>query len=217
MRKNLLIIIGMLCASVVFANGPFEKAMGKNIPAMFTAETPEELQNVINQLNRIGEAEGDRWEPYYYAAFGYIRLSDMYEGGEAKDKYMDLALETIAKADLIKPEDSELEALRGYVHMMRIVVDPATRGMKYSGMAFASFQKAVALNPENPRAHYLLGRMQFGTAQFMGNGDGGACETLARAKELFASEQPESPIAPSWGDQTNEEAIAYICKKEEGE
>lgn len=217
MRKNLFIIIGILCASAVFANGQYEKVMGKNIPAMFTAETPEALQNVINQLNRVGEAEGDRWEPYYYAAFGYIRMSDMHEGGEDKDKYLDLALETLEKADLIKPEDSELVALRGYVHMMRVVVDPATRGMKYSGMAFASFQKAVELNPKNPRAHYLLARMQYGTARFMGNGDGGACETLARAKELFTSEQSNNPISPSWGNESNNEAIAYICQQKEGE
>ncbi|WP_370086456.1 tetratricopeptide repeat protein [Ekhidna sp.] len=214
MRKNLFILLGLLVATISLANGQFEKAMGKTIPEIFKAETPDALQSAINQLNRIGEAEADRWEPYYYVAFGYIRMSDMYESGTDKDKYLDLALEAVDKGDQINPNDSELTALRGYVHMMRLVVDPATRGMKYSGMAFNSFQTAVQQNSENPRAHYLLGRMQYGTAQFMGNGDGGACESLNRAKELFENEQPESPIAPQWGKETNEKTIAMICNKE---
>ncbi|SNT28067.1 hypothetical protein SAMN05421640_3147 [Ekhidna lutea] len=214
MRKNLFILFTALCSITVLANGQFEKAMGKNIPAMFTAETPEALQGVINQLNRIGEAETNRWEPYYYIAFGYIRMSDMHENGEEKDRFLDLALEAVEKAENIKPNDSELEAMRGYVHMMRLVVDPATRGMKYSGMAFASFQKAVQLDPTNPRAHYLLGRMQYGTAQFMGAGDGGACESFANAKALFAEEEnADNPLAPTWGNETNNEVISMICEK----
>lgn len=214
MKKNIILLLGVLFATLSLANGQFEKAMSKTISEMFKAETPDALQSAINQLNRIGEAETDRWEPHYYVAFGYIRMSDMHEAGTDKDKYLDQALEAVDKADNLKPNDSELTALRGYVHMMRVVVDPATRGMKYSGMAFNSFQSAVQQNPENPRAHYLLARMQYGTAQFMGNGDGGACETLNQAKELFENELPESVIAPTWGKESNEKVIGMICKQE---
>lgn len=212
MKKTALLITGILCAAFTFANGQFEKAMGKNIPAMFQAADAESLQTAINQLNRIGEAEKDRWEPHYYVAFGYVRMMGLSEGADKQDGYLDQALAAIEKAETIKPNDSELETMRGYVHMMRVTVDPASRGMQYSGMAFNSFNKAIKLNPENPRAHYLLGRMQYGTAQFMGGGDGGACESFANAKKLFEANENEQSIAPSWGAESNEEVIGQLCK-----
>lgn len=214
MKRNLILVLGILCATVAMANGQFEKAMGKNIPAMFAADNQEKLQEVINQLNRIGDAEGDRWEPYYYAAFGYVRMSGMVETAEEKDKYLDLALETVEKGETIKPNDSELETMRGYINMIKLAVDPASRGMMYSGMVFTSFQKAIKLNPDNPRAHYLMGRMQYGTAQFMGTGTSEACGSLFKAKVLYSKvEQPSNPFAPTWGKESTDESIREICEK----
>ncbi|MEP5610982.1 MAG: tetratricopeptide repeat protein [Cyclobacteriaceae bacterium] len=214
MKKTVLTMIGIVCAAILFANdGQFEKAMAKNIQAMYQASDTETLQGVINQLTRIGDAEGDRWEPYYYSAFGYVRAMSMSESNEAKDKYLDQALVAIKKGETIKPNDSELESLRGYVHMMRVTVDPASRGQQYSGMAFGSFQKAISLNPKNGRAHFLLGRMQLGMAQFMGGGDGGACESYATAKAILESEEKnEQSIAPSWGLNGTIEAIKETCE-----
>ncbi|MEO9485135.1 MAG: hypothetical protein ABJG47_16865 [Ekhidna sp.] len=214
MKKNLILILCMLCTSLTFANGQFEKAMGKNVPAMFAAETSEDLQAAINNLNRIGEAEKNRWEPYYYVAFGYLKMSEMYQTAEDKDKYLDLAMKAVEKGEEINPNDSELEAIRGYVNMIKLTVDPATRGMTYSGLAFGSFQKAIALNPNNPRAHFLMGRMQYGTAQFMGGGTDDACSSLFKAMVLFGKEEKsDNPFAPSWGKGSTEQSIKELCEK----
>ena len=215
MKKYLLLLLGILCATLTFANGQFEKAMSENIPAMFAANNPAELQGVINQLERIGAAEEDRWEPYYYAAFGYLRLSGMYETSEEKDTYLDLGMKAVEMGEEIKPNDSELETMRGYILMMKLVVDPASRGMMYSGLAFTSFQKAIKLNPENPRAHFLMGRMQHGTAQFMGGGSEEACASIFRALMLFENNDKENanPFAPSWGMEGTKESIKEICEK----
>ena len=214
MKKSILTVLGIMCAIALFANGgQFEKTMAKNIPAMFQTENAESLMEVINQLNRVGDAEGNRWEPYYYAAFGYIRMMSIVEPTDDQDKYLDQALEIIKKGEVIKPNDSELESLRGYVHMMRVNIDPATRGMQYSGQAMGSFGKALQLNPENPRAHYLMGRMQYDTAQFMGNGDGEACESFAKAKAILESgEKTENPFSPSWGLEGTKEALKEMCQ-----
>lgn len=203
----------LLFTLVISASGQFERAMGENIPAIFFAENPANLQSAINQLSRIGAAEQDRWEPHYYVAFGYVRMSDMHEKGADKDKYLDMALDAVKSGEAVSSDNSELEAMRGYVHMMRVVVDPATRGMQYSGMAFGSFQKAVKMDPKNPRAHYLLGRMKYGTAKFMGNGDGGACESFAIAKKLYDEEKEMAPsLHPRWGNEMNDQALNKICK-----
>ncbi|MFY0687248.1 MAG: hypothetical protein JXQ90_08790 [Cyclobacteriaceae bacterium] len=181
------------------ANEKFEKVMGENIAKMFGAQDHAALTATINQLVRIGDAEKDKWEPYYYAAFGYIRLMQMNQDKSIQDQHLTAGLEQIEKADKIKPNESEITAMRGFIYMMQLTVDPASRGQQYSGMAFEQFQKATAQNPENPRAQYLLGQMQLGTAQFFGGGDGGSCATFEKAQTLIEREQLKSPIAPSWG------------------
>jgi len=211
MKKPVFVLLGLFIATLSLANGPFEKAMGKSIPSMFSADTPESLQAAINQLNRIAEAETDRWEPHYYAAFGYLRMSSFVDTPAEKDQYLDLGLAAIEKGETLQPDDSELATLRGYLQMIKLTVDPATRGASYSGMVFASFQKAIALNPENPRAHFLLGNMQHGTAQFMGGDSSEACASFAKALSLFETATPSSPIAPSWGKESAERSREQIC------
>ena len=109
MKKLIIVTLGLACAMGVLANGgKFEKAMAENIPAVFSAASPEATQAVINKLSRVGAAEGNRWEPYYYSAFGYIRISQMLSTAEEKDQYLGLALAELEKGETIEktPEGS---------------------------------------------------------------------------------------------------------------
>ena len=142
--------LGVMMTTLLIANGPFEKAMGTNVPLIFSSNSPESLTEVINKLNRVGAAEKTRWEPHYYVAFGYIRMSQMIESADDKDKYLDLGMAAVEQAEAILANDSELEALRGFIHMMKLTVDPATRGMTYSGLVIGSFQKAIGHKSRKP-------------------------------------------------------------------
>ena len=214
MKTSLLLIIGTFLFSQA-SLAQFENAMTENVPAIFSADRAESLQSVIHRLERIGAAEKDRWEPFYYAAFGYLRMSGMVEKSTEKDKYLDLALDFIEKCEEKKPNHSEVVAFKGYIHMIRVSIDPATRGMRYSHLAFTSLQKAVALNPENPRAHYLLGQMQYGTAQFMGKGSDEACESFGKAKVLYENQNPKNDFTPRWGKEMNENMMDKVCSRRE--
>ena len=173
--------------------------MQKNIEAVYTAQSIPDIQKAVNAFERIGEAEKIKWEPFYYASFGCVMMANLEKEAATKDTYLDLALKLIEKANVLQPNDSEITALEGFVHMIRVTVDPASRGQQYSGMAFQSFGKAVAINPENPRALSLLAQMQYGTAQFFGAATTEACSTLARALEKFDTYKSESVLAPQWG------------------
>ena len=195
------IMLMFIVPSLRASDNPYLEAMQKNILLVYTSQSHDELQQAVNALHRIGGAEKDKWEPYYYAAFGYIMMATGEENGEQKDALLDQGLADIEKAKLIKADESELVALEGFVHMIRITVDPASRGRQYSGLAMQTFGKAIAMNPDNPRALALMAQMQFGTAKFFGSDTAEACGTLHRALEKFEKYTPATPLAPQWGQE----------------
>jgi len=209
--KTILTTVLLLSTFLVQAQDKYTSAMLKQIDALYKSRTPEEYQASINSFDRIAAAEKNKFEPYYYAAFGNIMMAVNEAAPAKKDSFLDLASTNIDKAKAIKPNDSEIIALEGFIHMIRVTVDPQSRGQEYSGKAFTAFNQAVALNPENPRALALLGQMQLGTARFFNSDSAEACATSGKALEKFASYQPSSNLAPHWGKVIAEEVKAS-CK-----
>jgi hypothetical protein len=180
-------------------NDKYTDQMTKNIQVVYTASTIEDLQKAVNTFERIGGAEKTKWEPYYYASFGYIMMAVKETDVTKKDSFLDLAKSTLDKAAAIKSDESEIVALEGFIHMIRVSVDPASRGQQYSTLAMQAYGKALGLNSQNPRALALMARMQFGTAQFFKQQPTEACQTARKALTLFEAQSGEITVAPSWG------------------
>jgi hypothetical protein len=199
MKKSILIYVMLITSVSVLANDKYIETMQKNIETVYTAQSIPDIQNAVNAFERIGEAEKAKWEPFYYASFGYVMMATREKDAATKDSYLDLSLKCLERAKALQPNDSEIIALEGFVHMIRVTVDPASRGQQYSSMAFQSFGKAVTMNPENPRALSLLAQMQYGTAQFFGASTAEACGTLIKALEKFDTFKSDNVLAPQWG------------------
>jgi tetratricopeptide (TPR) repeat protein len=201
--KTITFFFALFIAGTSWANDDkYYEQMAKQINAVYTAKSMEEYQSAVNALDRIAAAEKTKWEPYYYSAFGNIMKMNLEQEAVKKDSYLDLALAAIEKGKAIAPAESELMALEGFVHMMRVTVDPASRGQQYSGLAMQTFGKALGMNPNNPRALMLLAQMQFGTARFFNQTPTEACESAKNALALFESVPPtENKLAPVWGKQ----------------
>ncbi len=214
-----LTIIPLLIAALLFTvvrtalanDDKFVAAMKKNIASLYEAKTLSEYQEVINTLQRIAAAEKDRWEPHYYMGFGYVMMANLETAGTLKDQQLDRALGAIATAQETQANNSEIIALEGFVHMMRVAIDPASRGPRYSGLAMETFGKALHVNPDNPRALALMAQMQYGTAQFFGSSTAEACATLQKALENFNKQRSDNPLAPQWGSGMAE-AMKGQCK-----
>ncbi|MEP2671629.1 MAG: hypothetical protein ABJH04_21675 [Cyclobacteriaceae bacterium] len=209
--KISILILFSFCSTLLFANDKYEQAMQTNIQAIYKAQTAEEMQQSINAFERIGAAEKSKWEPFYYASFGYIMMSTREEDGVKKDALLDKATEVLKKASSIKQNDSEITALEGFIYMMRVTVDPASRGQQYSGLAMQTFGKALGLNPNNPRAMALMAQMEFGTAQFFKASTADACATASTAIEKFETFDSDNPLAPRWGKESAMRVVSQ-CK-----
>jgi len=195
--KTVMLFLLFVYASA-FAD-KYTEQMTKNIEVVYKATTAEELQNAVNAFERIGGAEKTKWEPYYYASFGYIMIALKENDPAKKDAILDLAKTALDKSTAIRKDESEIVALEGFIYMIRISVDPASRGQQYSTMASQSYGKALSINPQNPRALSLLAQLQFGTASFFKQQPIEACATAKKAMESFGDTPAGITIAPSWG------------------
>ncbi|OYX24019.1 MAG: hypothetical protein B7Z16_01250 [Algoriphagus sp. 32-45-6] len=213
--KKSLITLALAFAFVfsAFANDPaYESAMKKQIQAMKTIQSPEESQAVANGFLRIAEVKNTEWLPLYYAA--YLQAIAAFRFDINKDQYFDQAMELVTKADKITPNNSEITALKGFIIMGKLSVDPMSRGQELSPLAMQTFGKAIALDKENPRATTLMAQMELGMAQFFGSGPEKACGLARVGLELFAKEEAkvtEDYLLPTWGKREAEQ-VAGACK-----
>ena len=118
------------------------------------------------------------------------------------DSYLDNADEYLEEALRKNGDQVEILAMQSLTNMMRISVDPATRGQEYSLKSAQYLQQAAQIDENNPRVLLMMGQLQFGTAKFFGSGIEEPCNTFRKSIELFEAEENEEPgINPSWGKQ----------------
>ena len=211
MKTTICTLLAFVVINASANNGKYLEAMQNNIGKVYRAETKEELQQAVNAFHRIAETEKTKWEPYYYAGFGLIMMATREDDGSQKDRYLDEAMKVIERAEALAPDESEVIALEGFAYMIRLTVDPASRGQEFSSLGMRAFGKALKLNPENPRALALMAQMQFGTAQFFGSSTAEACQTLRKSLEKFESYQNENVLAPAWG-KAMAQGLASKCE-----
>lgn len=207
---SLVLIFAFILTSSA-ADPAYENAMKTQIAAMNTIQTAEESQAVANGFIRIAEAKSEEWLPLYYAA--WVQTTAAFRFEVDKDQYFDQAMELVNKADKIAPNNSEITALKGYVIMGKLSVDPMSRGQEMSPLAMQTFGKAIALDKENPRATTLMAQMELGMSQFFGSGPEKACGLARVGLELFAKEEAkidENYILPTWGKR-NAQEVAGQC------
>lgn len=213
--KTILATLALVFAFVwnATANDPaYESAMKKQLQAMKTIQNQEQSQQAVNGFLRIAEAKNTEWLPLYYAA--YLQTIAAFRFEVNKDQYFDQAMELVNKADKIAPGNSEITALKGFILMGKLSVDPMSRGQELSPLAMQTFGKAIALDKENPRATTMMAQMEQGMAQFFGQGPEKACGLARVGLELFAKEEAkinENYLLPTWGKREAEQ-VAGACK-----
>lgn len=205
--KNLIyIILILMSVTGVAQKSKFTRAILKGKEMLDKADTTTAFMSAANYFERIKLNEPEEWLPAYYQAKA-LAIVAMKGDKQKKEELLNTALEVVQTAEVIE-RNSELVALEGYVQMLRLTVDPATRGRTLSPVIFKLFNEALQLNPDNPRAMLFLGQMEYGTAQFFGSGVEKACEYIQKAQVLFESESDEDIILPTWGA----ESLPYYLK-----
>ena len=210
--RSMILVFILFVMSVVCAHGDTLSSLQSGI---------EELQRgydewSIERFRRAEEIFGEAVErtpaqylPYYWKGVAQFHMILFYygDGAQAEDtgtveEVTDAALATLQRAVELNADDSESYALLGVITGMKIAAKPVSavwlgpKVMKYK-------KRALQLDPENPRVHYLTGASYYYAPAILG-GREKSLEHFLRAEELYEREQEagKDPWQPQWGYST---------------
>ena len=213
MKKLTMIFALNFVMVFTYATSGYEQAMEKALTELNAAQTVTQMSEAGNTFDRIASGAEDHWLPVYYGAYTRVISAAMEADLTKKDAYLDVAESRLKHLTEIQGYDSsEVLTLKGFLYMIRITVDPATRGQEYSIKASTVLQEAVAANPQNPRALLMLAQMNYGSAQFFNQDTSGPCSMIDSVLQLLdqQDDNPEADFAPHWG-RYQAEAMKSQC------
>lgn len=206
MKKAITLTL-LLIVTLAFAQDKYTSGMQK----AFQYWGEGQISEASNLFERISSAELDNWLPAYYAS----QVNTVASFGEKdKDKLtrqLEKAQELVDIAKAISPNNPEILVQQALIHTAWVAYDGATYGMTLSGKVAALYQKALQLDPNNPRVVFSKAEWDMGSAKFFGQDIAPYCKDVEHALELFANFKPVSAFHPNWGKERAEE-IVKNCK-----
>ncbi len=144
----------------------------------------------------------------FYILTQALYSTDKYKDPEIASEYLDAGIETFRKALEISDSCAECHALLATFYGIAISRN-AFRAVTLGPRVQDHMDKALALDSDNPRIHYLAGMSYLFTPGFLGGGVDKAMEYLQKAEAFYSRETKEDlpPTAPRWGHST---ALAFL-------
>lgn len=199
--------------SVVFAQSAYEKTMAEKLTKMKQSKTADEYAALSNEFAKIGDAEKTQWLPYYYAALSTVRQGwtlTKENKTEGLDPVSETAFGYISKAEALNPNKTEILLLKKMALWVKMMVDPMGRFMTDGQAAQTALDEAAKLEPDNPRVYLLQGEDSFYIPEQYGGSKVKAKELFLKAKELFKTYKPKTPLDPNWGEGEADNLLSQI-------
>ena len=196
------------------ANDQFKENLKESVDDFESSKNMNELVSAANRLSLIANKFKDQWSANYYACYSLTVLSYVEKEAKKKDAYLDEAEVYLSKAfSEFKTEYDEFYVLKAMLANARLAVQPALRYKKYGDLFNENTEKAMSLNPGNPRIYYLKGNSLFYTPKMFGGGAKNALTQFEKAETLFKNESKDDIYKPYWGEIQNNQMIEK-CKGE---
>jgi len=134
-----------------------------------------------------------------YHLFGRDQDRDQTQG----EAWVDAGIQTLKRAVGLNDTSSESYALLGVLQGMKIKMHILS-ALSLGPQIKANRNRALELNPENPRVHYLTGVSLWSAPEIFGGGTEKALKHFTQAEALFEREAHEErgPLQPRWGHST---------------
>ncbi|NBB89096.1 MAG: hypothetical protein GVX96_04865 [Bacteroidetes bacterium] len=210
MNRLILCFLFLLPAYFLQAQN-YEESMKK----AFSLWENDRDEQAVALFQRIAQAETEKWLPSYYAA--NIDIVHSFKNGQSEtvQSHLDRARKNLDIAVKRSPNNSEITTLEGLYYTVYVRIYPATYGMKYSNKIMALHEKAVELDPKNPRAHMNLIEYEMGYARFMGEDMTPFCQMMEQVLPLFDEQDTATAFSPKYGKERALEVVNSCGDDEE--
>ncbi|WP_298481168.1 hypothetical protein [uncultured Maribacter sp.] len=206
--KKIITIALFLVATITTAQDQYTKGMQK----AFQLWGEGKIMEASNLFERISTAEMDNWLPAYYAAQVNTVASFGEKDKEKLVKQLEKAQEFVDIAKAISPNNPEILVQQAMIHTAYVAFDGATYGMTLSPEVVALYQKALAIDANNPRVVFSKAEWDMGSAKYFGQDTTPYCKEVERSIELFTNFKPESEFHPNWGKDRAEMTLKNCGK-----
>jgi tetratricopeptide (TPR) repeat protein len=177
--------------------------LGNQILILDTAIQPQTILKVIQDLSTMNQKSD--WRYHYHLAYAYTRLGMVQNRDSHKEKSYTTAFQHASMAMKLSSGNSEVHALFALILQMQLQLSPMTRGRSYAQRVNDHIDKAIKLDPSNPRPYFLRAQMLYNTPSLLGGDKKKAIEYYRLATERFARYQPPGENYPIWGKKENQE------------
>jgi len=196
------IMVGLTAISL--AQSGYQTGMDK----AFELWSNNQQDEALNMFERIANAEPENWIPGYYVAQINILKSWGVKDETVLKAQLDKAQEYLNTLIALEPDNAELLVLQAQVYTNWIAYDGMTYGMKYSAKVSELYNKALELDPQNPRVVLSKAEWDMGSARYFGKDATPHCKKVKEAVQLFDSYQVAGEFYPDWGREHAKEVMA---------
>lgn len=204
--KTLLLIITTCIAQFTFAQEQYEKAMGEAL----TLWGQQNTEAALGKMEQISSVEKDNWIPKYYQALIATTASFQENDLDKKNALIKKAKDIIPTTT--ENSNAEWYILKALTLTAELTIDPMNNAMRLSPEIIANYEKAKALEPNNPRAISGLADFNIQSKKFMGGNTDQECKDLQKALSLFATQKKDVKFYPSWGKERVEQLLKNCVK-----
>ena len=197
MIRLFIILLMFLVSLVTFSQPKYEQGMQQAFQLM----QENKLDDAANLFERIGNAEKTNWLPYYNVALLKTRTTFAMKDNSKIEAQLKIAEDFIAKADAISPDNSEIYVLKALINVAKIASNPMVYGASLSAPTSKLYQKAIALDKNNPRAQSGLIDFEMGGAKFFNKDLTPYCKKLQKTLAMYDAFTPVSKFHPNWGKE----------------
>lgn len=213
MKKLMLLLTAF--AFLLFSARAQDPQLTSAVAGLEFAKTVKDYQQLAAKFIQAGNAQKNNWLPFYYAALCNARIGFLLQDDGERlepfsnegENYAKLA-QDLLKNSSNKKDQAELYTVLSMVYRTKVFINPMTYGPKYGPSAQQYLDKALQLDPANPRALYLQAWVKYYTPKMWGGDKAQAKTLLAEAMKKLIEQRPADSVQPRWGKAESDELLA---------
>lgn len=185
--------------------GIYEELMYSSVSKCEQSSNQNKYFECVSELKRIEVMFPDgNWLTDYYIALYEIQAAIGNKNPDNAALLQD-AKEHIHKLKIEKEADqSEVSTVEGYYYYALIAANPTQNGQLYYTSVLDAYNKALVINPDNPRALLLLMVFNMNMAKSTGHQLNENFSPMIERIGVLLEKEDKKSITPHWGTSTYE-------------